>query len=66
MVYLKMSVYSFTFTFRHFLFDVLLVQVVECVGYLHDDLHPCLHGQLLDGGVSLFPERFRVILKGQA
>lgn len=43
----------------------LLVQVVEGVRYLDDDLHACLHGELLDGSISLLPKRLGVVLKGQ-
>lgn len=43
-----------------------LVQVVEGVRCLDVDLHSRLHGQLLDGGVSLLPKRLRIILEGQA
>lgn len=42
-----------------------LVQVVEGVRDLDDNFHSSLHGQLLNGGISLLAERLRVIFKGQ-
>lgn len=41
------------------------VQIVERVRDPHHDLHGCLTGQFLDGGVALLPKRLRVVFVGQ-
>lgn len=42
-----------------------LVQIIERVGDAHCHLHSGLRRQLLDGCITLLPERLRVVLVGQ-